>query len=499
MKKIKNTYFLLGGFIFFILLIFSGSFLIRNLFFKDYGIHPTMAAGGPGNVSGFAWGENFGWVSFNSDDCDTDKNGYIDTDAMVNGCGGNNTSTVAFPYGVNADAAGNLSGYAWSENVGWIYFGPDATLAGYGSVASSSAPGLPRTWAQLNSGTGFITGWANILSLGNEGWIKMSDSSVVNWNADGLKVVASGTDSFINGWAWGSGNDSASGSGWLSFNCANGGPTKNNICSTSNYKVVISGLSANNPPVITNPAVDMTAPNWSKSDACGSLGALRANLVWKYSDPDMADTVSAYRIVLTDLTVPSTVDTGKCTEGMTGSGYCTISPASCSGGQCQYPVGNNLLTYNHRYSWQAQIWDGNDAPSALADYISATDVPAEVDDGVAGAFTTFVHEFPDPKFSWTPVSPSRDEVVFYDDLSRVATAGNTFVDATSTNANWFWTFENSIATSSVVADPQNRFTASTASLVTLKVTNKDIDYSCSTSTSVNINLKMPTWKEEKSQ
>jgi len=499
MKKIIKINFLLG-FIVLILLIISGSFLLRAKFFeKESGVTPTMAAGSPGNVSGFAWGENFGWVSLNSNDCDTDKNGFIDTNAMVNGCGGNNSTTVAFPYGVNLDTASDeLSGYAWTENLGWLYFGPDATLAGYGSIASSSAPATPKNWAKVDSNS-FITGWAKVLNLGNDGWVKFSDATIPTWNATGAKLLANGNDSIFDGWAWGGDKPTENGLGWLSFNCQTGGATGNNICASSNYKVTVTDYVVNIPPVVTNPASDMTAPNWSKTDACSSVGALRANLVWKYTDANPGDTLSAYRVVLQDQTNGSSTDTGKCTQAMTGTGLCVINPASCSG-QCQYPVDKVLLAYNHRYTWSVQVWDSRGGASALVSYANPNDTPMEVNDGIIGSFTTFLHEFPDAKFSWTPLKPSKDELVSFTDLSRVSTSGNFFAAASSTNAAWLWTFENAATANFTTPNPQNTFTSSENSLVTLKVTNIDgTNYSCSTSTTLNVNLKMPNWTETKPQ
>ena len=60
-----------------------------------------MINDGAGNLSGFAWGENIGWVSFSC----------------------NNTSSCGtVGYGVTIDTDGALDGYAWAENIGWINF-----------------------------------------------------------------------------------------------------------------------------------------------------------------------------------------------------------------------------------------------------------------------------------------------------------------------------------------------------------------------------------------
>jgi len=54
-------------------------------------------------LSGYAWTENVGWIKL--------------------GAGtGPYANTAAGNYGVNMDADGNLSGYAWSSQIGWINF-----------------------------------------------------------------------------------------------------------------------------------------------------------------------------------------------------------------------------------------------------------------------------------------------------------------------------------------------------------------------------------------
>lgn len=56
-------------------------------------------------LSGWAWGENVGWINFNTWD-----EGIVDADGH--------------PAGVRVEA-GRLRGYAWAENIGWINFDDD--------------------------------------------------------------------------------------------------------------------------------------------------------------------------------------------------------------------------------------------------------------------------------------------------------------------------------------------------------------------------------------
>src|SRR5512133_3036518 len=93
-----------------IIRIFS---LIAVLFIVGYLFSPKnfdgIARAGAGDaLSGYAWSENIGWISFN--------------------CTNNNSCGTSGNYGVNVSTT-NLSGYAWSENIGWITFN-SAELSG---------------------------------------------------------------------------------------------------------------------------------------------------------------------------------------------------------------------------------------------------------------------------------------------------------------------------------------------------------------------------------
>lgn len=67
----------------------------------------TCASGdASGVLTGFAWNDTTGWISFN---CDQSSHGGS------NGCATSN-------YKVSIDASGNFSGYAWSDVAGWISF-----------------------------------------------------------------------------------------------------------------------------------------------------------------------------------------------------------------------------------------------------------------------------------------------------------------------------------------------------------------------------------------
>jgi uridine phosphorylase len=68
----------------------GGTYTYGNTSAADYGVNND----GTGNLSGFAWSTNAGWINFNP------THGGVTVDP----------------------ASGSFDGYAWAENVGWIHF-----------------------------------------------------------------------------------------------------------------------------------------------------------------------------------------------------------------------------------------------------------------------------------------------------------------------------------------------------------------------------------------
>ena len=87
-----------------------------------------------------------GWISLNSKNCDSDGNGWLDA-----ACGGtnDNLSGAVSDYGVSIDGStGKLSGFAWSDELGWLDFsrvstGPDAATPPESTGTPQCVPGYP--------------------------------------------------------------------------------------------------------------------------------------------------------------------------------------------------------------------------------------------------------------------------------------------------------------------------------------------------------------------
>jgi hypothetical protein len=152
----------------------------------------TANASATDNVSGFAWSDNIGWISFNSTDVGS-----------------------AVPYGVDIDIdTGNFSGYAWSDNIGWITFNAgELTNCPSGSCAPTAdwTTGEITGWARAcagavpadcsNSATSRADGW--------DGWISLS--GVATDGSPYGAMVSTVTGDF-SGFAWG-----GTVTGWVSM------------------------------------------------------------------------------------------------------------------------------------------------------------------------------------------------------------------------------------------------------------------------------------------
>lgn len=130
-------------------------------------------------LSGYAWTENIGWISMSG-------NGYS--------------------VKIDTTLGGIFSGFAWSENIGWINFAP-----------AGPYPANPQSSAQMDS-MGNVAGWASVLVNQSDptptGWISMSGSGY------GVKVDA--ITGKLSGFAW------SENYGWIDFSqvsygCVTGG------------------------------------------------------------------------------------------------------------------------------------------------------------------------------------------------------------------------------------------------------------------------------------
>ncbi len=191
--------------------------IVVGVLLGNFGVVNTAEAASVA-VTGYAWSDNIGWIQF---DPKTTSSLCTATDCGVN-------------YG---ESSGQFSGYAWSDNIGWVYFGPDIT----GKILFSSAPEIPKQWAKADAITPFdVKGWAIAYravepegqTLGGwDGWMKFDKSGLLQTlNSATINLADGITKGDFNGYVWG--GDVV---GWVSLNCKEGGVETNgttikNIC-----------------------------------------------------------------------------------------------------------------------------------------------------------------------------------------------------------------------------------------------------------------------------
>lgn len=92
--------------------------IVGVIFFASMWVFASAATG---NVSGYAWGENLGWVNFGCAQCSAEL-----TDSAMTGYAWSDVAGwINFAPthgGVTHDGNGTLGGTAWSERLGWISF-----------------------------------------------------------------------------------------------------------------------------------------------------------------------------------------------------------------------------------------------------------------------------------------------------------------------------------------------------------------------------------------
>ncbi|HUC01491.1 MAG TPA: hypothetical protein VMA75_01140 [Candidatus Paceibacterota bacterium] len=145
-----------------------------------------------------AWNDEIGWIDFYSTGNVTvgssQLTGYASSSAgpISLDCATSPSGNIcsSSEYDVSNDGSGDLSGWAWNDEIGWISFY-------WGNASANSA----ATTTALCQSYGSYCG--------------------VSINGSGV----------FQGWAW---NDDV---GWIDFNCAN---VSESICSTSNFEVATS-------------------------------------------------------------------------------------------------------------------------------------------------------------------------------------------------------------------------------------------------------------------
>jgi|GEM_PF-755186 len=212
-----------------------------------------------GVFSGWAWNDIIGWISFNC--AEPNACGSSDYKVKTSWSAGQATANLIssiFDTGAANGVALNtimwqsssLTGggtgaidsvykYAWNDSVGWISFNHSSST--------------------VNVGTSQLTGYAynsNILEIALDCATSPSGNICSSSN---FKVSRNSTTGELSGYAW---NDSI---GWISFNCSDPG-----VCETSNYKVNVSPTTGAFTGYAWNDYIGWISVNCSDPGLCGS-------------------------------------------------------------------------------------------------------------------------------------------------------------------------------------------------------------------------------------
>jgi|WetSurMetagenome_2_1015567.scaffolds.fasta_scaffold01475_10 hypothetical protein len=426
------------------------------------------------NIRGYAWSSNYGWISMS---CQNDFS-----------CGASNYGVKICNTTCAASDMFNFQGYAWSSSAGWISF--DSTGApdyDFSSHCKNICNSSNNCTACFNPNDGKIYGWAKIISLGDDGWIRLGTTTM----SSGLSIDQTSAWGQFHGWGWNGNTDPYVGAGWISFNCAETGN-----CATSNYFVYLD--SPHLPPPI-----NLSSPNWSYANACPAPGAqsgvaLNAFLRWQFNNPYVCLSPTAFQVIVntSNSTTSPLIDTGKRNYSAT-----------------QYVASNTygILQYDKPYYWWVKVWDNFGFVTPWVQFDSATPGHVLTDNSVRNGtignsktFTTYRHEFPEAAFSWVPKEPltyfpvTSTMISYYYDSSAPNAPIACDVSHCSSTWNGVNVFSNSTPTSSSTV---MSFFYGPGASINLKVEDigqsADDDYSCSSSTPNFFVDILPFWLEKK--
>jgi hypothetical protein len=426
-----------------ILTLAMGGFIFRLYFWQG---QPVAAQVGADELSGWAWSENIGWISFNCEDLGV--------------CG-------VSDYAVSFNASsGKFSGFAWAETIGWINFGPQS---GY--------PQSPGHEAKLNVNDSQIEGWAQACAVfkgddscsgsldsnagGWDGWIKLGDAGSDNdWvGNDNSQVWLDNTACELRGWAWGS--DVV---GWIVFN-------SKDLAGSAAFAVAAPASACNQGPDKPN-NLNLT------KDYCAPGGdSWTFTFGWDYSDPE-SDPQSYYQLQIDN---SASFNSPECD---TGQQALTVSSKTITLGTApnsvECAVRAKGLNYATDYRWRIKVWDSNNNESQWSTETASFETPP--------------HAYPQPGFTWDPIEPVAGEEVQFTDETIFGSGSS------GQSWSWSWTGDSPNPSSSSAQNPKVIFGDPTVSDgVTTNLTALDDAGSCQTSQSLTVQESLPEFEEKAPQ
>lgn len=414
------------------------------------------------NIRGNAHNEHYGKISFNC--LDDDPGGYFTYDFPINfsitPCGSNS-------HGVDIDINNNFSGEAWNKQLGLITFNSTEEPPDPNYIEHCPNHYLyPTSTACYDEEAQKIWGWAQVVNTRE--WIRFDGSespasSIFNYN--------SATPGIFTGYASG-------GIGVISLNCATPIDTSHK-CSVDDYYVYRWPLELKK----------ISAPNWSYSEACSST-AKQAIIQWYIN----GGVQSAYQVMINNENNTSSplIDTDR----VSGSAKQFICDGACA---------EKLVYGEHYYTW-VRLWNENYSATPTPwrqfdvnnDDILTDNPTANFD---SRTFTVYKHEFPVSTFSWSPTDVLVGTSTYFTSASQYYSNDSPYNNIKTCDAgtcSYLWTTSDTSAllSSTSTATSTFNFAKATGTVVSLKTIDSE-NYYCSTSTILNVNFKLPIWKEIK--
>ncbi|MFA6285574.1 MAG: hypothetical protein WC643_03555, partial [Parcubacteria group bacterium] len=179
------------------------------------------------------WGSGI-WNNYIEGHAQNDPNvpptiGWLSSNSELSGCGGALSKKYSINFGEPDEETGErpVYGSAWFgvgskedsngacdsdlPSLGWLNFS-----VGYPSFCSGDdchAAMLHPNTEEADNYAGYLDGWAQVTSMGNNGWVRLKDPSGTHYG------VTSSTRGLLSGYGWNSGTEDAflgnSGLGWL--------------------------------------------------------------------------------------------------------------------------------------------------------------------------------------------------------------------------------------------------------------------------------------------
>ncbi len=351
------------------------------------------------NVRGWAWNDSYGWIAFRFTDYELD-------------------------WGVNLNPDATITGYAWGDNVGWIDYDP-----------AGPYPAAPSNSARYDSATGEVTGWAQIVGMGNDGWILMSDNGTIPF-ATTIDLLTGEW----GGYAW---NDDL---GWIAY--------------SHTFGEVFTSVGSSGPvaPVLETPldCVD----TYTINPTAGLTPALDWN---DYSTLDGS----------TQLNYHIQVDA----DPLFGA---PIIDEVVNSTSSLYSIGLGTLSYNGTYYWRVRVESSNN------DWSDWGEIGAL---GESNCFRTPLHAPPLCDFSMNPAPAIVDQETQFTDLT-IAYGG-------ATRDFWDWDYGdgNTQFGSDPIENekPKHTYTDVGDITVTLRVVDSD-GYECTTNSDELVASQLPEFR-----